>query len=174
MQFELTKTKALLVNVNPRAELHGEDKKPAGDLKLLVDLANDDLAMFSPSLKSLLYHWDAQMGGDLVDVAKRDEDKHYAPHLRMPKLAPLKWEDEIIGASVTVHHGVKSDIKLELCSVNEFRIEPKQGGTVSLGFRVQAHPDEKAFGKLCSLIGTDVDITVIPPAADETGDDTEK
>lgn len=173
MQLELTKVKALLVNVNPRAELHGEEPKPAGDLQIHLDTSNDNLAMFHPALKSLLYHWDEQMGGDLVDVAQKDKDKHYAPHVRIPKMAPIKYDDEVIGAKVIVHYGVKSEIALDLCKVGPFKIEPKQGGTVSLSFRIQAHPDEKQFGKLCSMVGNDIEITVESPKSDPELDDGE-
>lgn len=167
MILNIPKTAAQLVNVNPRRDLHGDKPEPAGDLRIAMDMPNDQLAMFHPNLRHFLFHYDNEIGGDLVDEAKRGDDPHYAPHLRMPKLAPLKWDDEIIGAKVTVHYGVRNGLELPTCNVNEFRIEPKAGGTVTISFRVQAHPDEKQFGKLCSLIGNSVEVSVESPTSEQ-------
>lgn len=163
MQFDMDKTRVKLLDVNPRAELHGQEPKPAGDLKIAVDLTNDCLAAFAPSLKSLLYHLDESVQLDLADEGRKSE-KGYLPHLRMPFLGPLKWTEEILSATVTVHHPTteKNNVVMEKCKVNNFGIEAKQGGTVTLNFRVQGHPDEKGFGKLCQLIGTEVELSILP------------
>lgn len=166
--FSLTRQKARLTSFNPRAEHHGEETVPAADLKLEVSIGNEELAMFHHSLKNLLYFYDPQIAGDLVDVAKKDEDKTYAPHLRMPRLVtPIKWDDEIVGGEFTIHYGAsqRSDIVLETVNVNNFVIEPQQGGTVVVGFRVQAKPNESQSGKLCTMVQTDLEISLEP--ADE-------
>lgn len=173
MQFQLSKAKAKLTAFNPRGEFHGEERMPAADLILQTDISNNELAMFHPTLKSSLYHFDDQIGGDLVDAAQKDGDPNYAPHLRFAHLAvPIKWDDAVIGAKVTVHHGVhsKSDIVIDTCRVDGFKIEPKQGGTVTITFKVSGHPDEKAAGKLCTMVQQDLEITLDPPKADEQGD----
>lgn len=169
--FELTQATAKLTSFNPRRELHGDDPQPAADLKIEFAMANDDLALFHPTLKSLLYHFDPQIGGDLVDAAKKDEDASYAPHLRFPKLGPLKWDNELFGATVTIHYGLKHGIVLQGCNVNSFVLEPQNGGTVTTSLRVQGHPGEKESGKLCTLIGGEITISVEPPKADEQSDD---
>ncbi len=165
--FALHEQKCRLLSFNPRAEHHGEETVPAADLKIEVALANDELAMFHPALKSLLYHYDSQIAGDLVDVAKKDEDKNYSPHLRMQKLVtPLKWDDAITGATVRIHYGATGrDIVLTTADVNNFTIDPQQGGTVMVGFRVQAKPDEKQSGKLCTMVQTDIELSIEPPEA---------
>lgn len=168
MQFELSEVTAHLINVNPRAELHGEDKKPAGDLKIRVDLGNDCLVFFHPQLKAFLYHYDPSVDADLVDQAKQI-DATYLPHIRFPNLPALKFTNECIGATVTIHQGIpgtkKSDIVLEVCNIDNFVIEPKQGGTCTVTFRVQAHPDEQSFGKLCAVIGCPISLSIVPPPA---------
>lgn len=168
MQIELSKVKALLSSVNPRSEIHGEEKMPAGDLKLRVNLSNDCLAMLHPTLKAMLYHYDKQIDADLVDTASAS-DPAYAPHLRFPEIPAINWKGEMVGAQVIAHIGIddKSNIVLHPCTVNNLVLEPQQGGTVKVSFRVQAHPDEKQFGKLCGLIGTEIDVSVVPPKAEE-------
>lgn len=172
MRFELREANCRLLNVNPRPELHGEDKKAAADLKLQTHLPNGELAQLHPNLKHLLYVKDTDRP-DLVSQA----DPEHATMLRFPQMQPpLKWQGEIVGATITVHRGIspKSDLVIEGAIVNEFRLEPLEGGSVVATFRVQFHPEEKAIGKLCMLTGTDIVVTVAPPAEQgELGNDDE-
>lgn len=156
--FSLSKTQATLSNFNPRRELHGDEKEAAGDIKFECNLASELLAMFSPTLRSCLYHKDGN-GGDLADQA------HDAPNLRFPLMHPFKWELEIVGAELTIGHGIGGDSDIVLFgSVNGFVLAPQEGGTVLVRFRVQCHPDERAAGKLCMLQGESVEISVVPLA----------
>lgn len=164
--FELDAKTCKLANFNPRAEQHGEDPKPAADLTITVALTNDDLAMFHPTLKSLLYHYDKSGDPDLVDQA-REGEKGYMPHLRFPKLGSLHYDQQIIGAKVSIDYGVKSPIELGGCNVNNFVLDPQNGGTVLVKFRIQMHPDEKAAGKLYTLMGNEINLTIEPPEAQE-------
>lgn len=161
LKLALVKEMVKVVNVNPRAELHGEEPKPACDIKLEATISNDRLAEFHPTLKSLLYVKD-QDRPDLISQA----DPTHATMLRFPALkGPLKWDDELIGAEVTIHYGTteKSHIVLATCLVNDVKLEALEGGSVVVGLRVQAHPDEKQFGKLCTLVGTEIPVSIIPP-----------
>jgi hypothetical protein len=49
--FSLANQAAKLTNVNPRAELHGQDKKLAVDLKFEVKTSNDVLSEFDSSVE---------------------------------------------------------------------------------------------------------------------------
>ena len=164
MQFEIDKTVATLVNLNLRAELHGEDKKTAADLKIRVDLTNDSLAMFAPTLKDALFFFDKGADHDLIDQAEK-HDKNYKPHLRFDMLPSIKWADETVGAELTIYRGIsdESNIKLELCTIDGFVIEPKMGGTCTITMRVQAHPDEQQVGHLAMMIGTKIEISIEVP-----------
>lgn len=162
MRFSLDNALAKIVDVNPRAELHGQDPKPACDIKIAVLLSNAYLAHFHPELGGLLYKKNDGSGADLADQASD-------VMLRFPQLGmPLKWNAEIVGAAVTIHYGTseKSNIVLPTCLVNEFRIDALEGGSVVLSARIQGHPDEKQFGKLCTLIGKEQQVTIAPPTAD--------
>lgn len=160
MRLEFEKTKMFLANVNVRAEVHGETREPAGDLKLEVDLPNDVLSEIHPALKSLLYYFDEARPEDLVDKGKRGE-AGYLPHLRFPALGvPLKWDEEMTGAKLTIHSSEKSRLVLLDVKVNNVSFEPKDHGIVTLTLRVQAHPDERAFGTLCTLSQSEVEISL--------------
>lgn len=161
MRFELKEILHRLVNVNPRPEMHGQDKKPAADLKLSCMLPNTELAQLHPMLKGLLFE-KASNQADLVS----DADPEYAPTKRFPQLgSPLKWEGEMVGAVLTVHQGIspRSDLVLDGCIINKFALEPLEGGSVAVTYQVQFHPEEKEIGKLCMLAGQDVKVSLTPP-----------
>jgi len=166
--FELSKQKSKLVDFNPRSELNGAELVPAGDLKIKVDLGNDCLAMFHPTLKNFLYHLDASP--DAQDLAQQGERTE--PNLRIGNLVPpLRLSDEIVGAEVTIHWGssAKSDIIFPLANINNFKLEPKEGGTVEITFRAQvSRIEEKHAGKLATMIGGEVEISIVPPSADSS------
>lgn len=160
----LERQECKLTHVNIRSENHGEELATAVDLKLETMFTNDFLAHFAPTLKHSLYYVNPDKGGDLVDQSHA-EDAHYAPSLRYPKLGPLKWDEELTGATFTVHTGAVSgkDMELELSNVNEFTLEPIEGGMVRLTFRVQTHPCERDIGRLASFIKQTVEVSVTPP-----------
>lgn len=162
-QFALSNQAATLSSFNPRSEQHGDEPTPAADLKFAVAMESALLAMLDPQLRHALYCKNAGVDNDLAN------QMHEAPNLRFPKLEALRWKHEIVGAKLTVHHGIGgiSDLVIEGCNVNKFSVDAQEGGTVIVSFRVQCKPSEAACGKLCLLIGGDVEITLEPPAAIE-------
>lgn len=164
MKIEFMQTRMKLAHVNVRSEMHGEERECASDLRFDATVTNDVLSLLDPTLKSSLYHFDGAKA-DVADEGKKAEPG-FLPHLRFPKLSAsggLSWEDEMTGANIAITiPGAKSAIALEDVKVNKLRIYPKDGGTVGLSFRVQCHPDEKVFGKLATLVQTDVEVSLSP------------
>jgi len=158
--FDLENHNAKLSSVNPRAEIHGEERKPACDLKFEVTCANDVLIHFHPELRSLLFKKDEQP--DLIDQAQPTEA---LTALRFPKMGTIKWDWQGIGYKLTIDYGMggQSNIVLGECEVDSMRIDPMNGGSVKLGFRVICHPESKQMGQLCELIQQEVEISVTPP-----------
>lgn len=154
--FSLSNQTARLASVNPRAELHGEERIPAVDLKLEMKTSNDVLSEFDPALKGALY-----MRGDAGLI----NDPGHMPVLRFPLMSAFKWVAAFAGYTLRIHWGVSGldDIVLQECNVDGFRFECMDGGSVSVCFRVQAHPNERDFGRLCSLVQQDVEVTLEPP-----------
>ncbi len=161
--FSLSKQKAKLTSVNPRAELHGNDTNLAADLKFEIKVSNDVLSEFDASLKSALYKTADSGQGDLI------QEPGHLPALKFPQMGPIAWGKEFAGYEVTVHYGVsgKDDIVLADCEIDQFRFECNDGGTVGVKFRVICHPDLNDMGRLCELIQREVDITLTPPSAEE-------
>ena len=164
--FSLQRTTAKLTSVNPRAEIHGEDRVPAADLKFEITAGNDVLAEFHPSLKGMLYERPAQP--DLAD------DGTSLTQLRFKLLGPLKWAAELAGYTLRVHWGASGhdDIVLSDTEVDTFRFDCQDGGSVTVGYRVIAHPSERDMGRLCGLIQREIEISLLPPDGAPLFEDT--
>lgn len=161
--LELNEQKAKLSSVNPRAELHGDDKVTACDLHFELRMSNDVLSFFDPSLKSALYRKpDASEQAELID------EPGHLPALKFPQMAAIKWGKEFAGYALHIPYGVsgKDDINLTDCQVDEFKFDCQDGGTVIVGLRIIAHPEQGDLGRLCGMIQQDVEITLTPPEAD--------
>lgn len=157
--FQLTNHKAKLSNVNPRAEMHGDQPKPAFDLSIEAPCPNKILDFFTPDLRAMLYKKDENP--DLVEQVEGDA----MTALRLPKLGSLKWDDEYVGYSVVVDYGLGGDSNIVLADVklDKFKFVAQEGGTVILTCRIIAHPNEKDIGPLCNFIQRDIVISVTPP-----------
>jgi hypothetical protein len=157
--FELSKTKVKLNNVNPRAELHGEDHRIAVDLSISASLPKDILKMFSGELCDFLYTLSDDP--DLIEQADITE----ATQPRFPFMHPIKWDKEFRGFKVIVDYGLGGDSNLELflTTIDKFVFEPLNGGTVNVKFRIIAHPDSETVGLLCDRIQQDIEITIEAP-----------
>ncbi|WP_288379798.1 hypothetical protein [uncultured Massilia sp.] len=158
--FQLTEHKAKLSNVNPRAELHGDQPKPAVDLMIEAACPSTVLNSFHPELRGMLYKKDEN-----PDLVERVEEGDAITALRMPKLGALKWDHEGTGYTVTVDYGMGGDSNIVLgdVKVDKFKFTAQEGGTVTVQCRIIAHPDEKVIGPLCNFIQRDIVISITPP-----------
>ena len=159
--FDLTDHKAKLSNVNPRAEMHGDQPKPAVDLMIEAACPNTVLNSFHPELRAMLYKKDENP--DLVDQVIEGDSM---TALRMPKLGTLKYDQEYTGYTVTVDYGMGGDSNIVLSDVkvDKFKFTAQEGGTVTVQCRIIAHPDEKDIGPLCNFIQRDIILSITPPA----------
>jgi hypothetical protein len=164
MALALNRQRSKLASLNTRAEKHGADRTPAADLRLSMNCASAMLEHFGEGLRAFMFHKKG-VGGDLVDKIAE------APDLRFPRFE-YSYAGEMVGADVTIHFGTggPSDITLGDCKVNKFTIAPQEGGTVIVGFRVQAHPDADQVGKLYSLIQREVEVTLQGPEFKDEGE----
>jgi hypothetical protein len=157
--FEL-KQLVKLANVNPRAELHGEDPKPAFDLKIEATCPSTVLVAFHPELRQHLFKKDEN-----PDLADQATDGDGMTVLRYPKMGAIKWDWEGAGYTATVDYGLggESNIVLRDCKVDHFKIEAQNGGSVVITFRIIAHPESEDVGKLCEFIQRDIELVLAAP-----------
>lgn len=150
LELELSEAKAFINNFNPRAEKHGEERVPAGDVSFTVTTDSDPLAHFAPDLKAFLFN--ANGPRDLAD----------GEPLRFPRAAPIHWDDEMTGATLRIYCGIGKPLEFADATLNKFVIEGREGGAVLLHFRAQLHPDERQSGRLAGLIQQEVTIDLVP------------
>lgn len=172
MAFEIEDfTPVKITSVNPRSERHGpEELHPAVDLHISLTTGNNILTALDGKLLDALYTKNAnadQGGQQSLDGV---EEVSNLPNLKFPLMGALKWKKDLIGYTLTVQHGVGSDIVLKGCKVNNFTIDPKEGGSVDLKFRVQSSDvDERTLGKLGLLVQNEVDVMLEAPEAKQDG-----
>lgn len=151
LQLKFKGATATLENVNLRTEKSGQDKIPAIDLKITCAQGADVLSNFTPTLKALLF--DENGPKDLAGgVSIRD------PHLGYP----LVRDEEMTGATVTIGYGVGAPMVFQDAKVNSFRLTPHDGGTVIIGFRVQARASKEQVGNLYEMQETGIEFTLEP------------
>lgn len=168
--FEIEEGKVQLTGLNMRTEKHGDADKLAADLDFVWETGNGCLAMFAPSLRSCLY----ARADDLVNRA--DPNEETLTVLRFADMAPLRWMgQEIVGGELLFHTGIgaKSAVKFDEVHVHKYRLECKEGGTVSVRFQVQMHPEEAQMGKLAKFFSDKACVVSItpPPAPPGLGGD---
>lgn len=150
-------TAVKLAHINVRPERHGEESVTAIDLKCVRTAANSELAMFHPRLPKMLY-WRSK---DTTDQKEIEGVEQILPDLRFPELGTLAWEHEFT-ARVEIEC-VAGSLVLNPVKVNQFRIEPSQGGSVDTTFRLQtSNLPEGSLDKLGRLLDSEIRITLVP------------
>jgi hypothetical protein len=159
-------TRVTIGNVNVRSELHGDEHVPAADISFKLTTSNAILSEFDGQLRGMLY--------EAVDAPNTDQAELEGVEAvsDLPKLRsvwldqPLRLKNEYLGYSLTIDRGLggASNIVLGECAVNKIKADCNEGGSVELGFRVQAAKlSADVLGKLATLIGCEVSITLTPP-----------
>ena len=169
--FELTSvTECTCDHVNIREENHGEEKVLAVDLAFSKEGGNELLDLFDQEIRTTLYCNRAAEAGQ----EKLPEFLAVLPNLRLPALPErLGWggTDKHGGYRMQVDYGLgdeRSNVDLTDCAVGKRWIECKEGGTVTIGWRVsyagEALQDVMTRGKLAGLKGQKAFITLNAPA----------
>jgi hypothetical protein len=82
------------------------------------------------------------------------------------KLGKFTWDEDLYGYALVIDHGMGGESNLELadCILSNFKVEPKEGGTILLGVQLESQDvPEKVFGKLATLKNREVSITLTAP-----------
>ncbi|MCG2586541.1 hypothetical protein [Massilia sp. TS11] len=160
--IDLQKKPVKIVGVNPRAEIHGEERKPAYDLTLEFDSSNDVLIPFHPELRHFLFQKPAN-----PDLADQAQPSDIPTERRFPRpVGNIKWDFAAEGYSIRVAYGIggPSDIKLSDVKIHKVKFLPKEGGTVTVGLTAIVHPETEDVGRLCEFIQQQIEMDITPPA----------
>lgn len=159
-----------LLNVNTRKELHGEEHVQAVDLSFKADFPNTILdEIFCPGLRDAMY-FNAAADQGQTDLEGVDST---LPNLRFSKLNGQRFtwggKDKLVGYILRLEFGLddaESNIELELCKVSGRVVECKEGGTVTVFWKVQNASDRldlETCGKLVLLGGEEVTMSLKAP-----------
>lgn len=162
--FALHQQPAEIVKLNPRAEEHGEETVPAFDLIVTMFQPKEVLNFFGAELLNDLYKPES-----IHDLAGGEQHVLKHPELK----TPFPINHELVGATVDIHYGVGSMLRLADAKVNNIMADPKMGGSVALKLRIQVIRHDAEEGILYGLQKHEVTITITPPAMptmDEKGE----
>jgi hypothetical protein len=160
-QFQLlTATHAKLSSFTPRIEKHGDENVPAVSLGLTITGPNTLLDALQPGLRAALYT--APEGQEVLPGVEQS-----LPLLRSRALERIKLKvPDMEGWQLVIEHGIADDSAVDLhgCKVDGFVLEPFEGGSVELKFRVgTSDVDETYMGHLAMKLGQEVKITLHAP-----------
>jgi hypothetical protein len=169
MTFEVeTLTKAKITDVVVLSQKNREpDDNPGAALSFSLELSNNALSYFDGSLKSFLYSVSAasSVGQQGLEGVEAVSDM---PNLTKAgiKMGKFHWNEDLYGYVLVIDHGMggKSNVELNDCIVSNFKVEPKEGGTILVAFLLESQDvPEKTFGKLATLKNREVQITLTAP-----------
>lgn len=155
-------TEARLATKADRVEHHGDDEKPGVSLGFELTTHNSILDTIDPTLKPMLY---------------KTPDSQVLPGVE-DALTVLRCNSVERVLLPTKHEGWRLSVDNELdetkpmgfgsCKVDKFSVEPKQGGSVVLRFRVGTSDlDAARMGMLGMHIGQSIWITLLAPKPGE-------
>lgn len=159
--FALKNHLAKIASFNPRAEKHGEDNVPAGDIKFEVTAHSSVLDEFHGGFRKFLFC--RPRAGEQPGLPFSEGDN--LTSLSLPNLKPQRLAEDFPGYTLQIASGLDTGEPLKLTEVelSNFVFEPLNGGSVTITFSATCHPDADASGELCQLIQNVVDITLTPP-----------
>lgn len=164
-----TSTKAKIRNVEILSDKdRPADANPGAKIKVTVSLTNDVLAEFDGSLRAFLFtkapgEGKAQKSLDGVTPVSD------APALTKiaEKVGTIAWHHEFTGYRTLVVIGTgrkESNIDLADCKLYDWKLTPKDGGTVDCKFNIDA-PDvpSEHWYRLAKQKGREVELQLHPP-----------
>lgn len=175
MPFELKEpTQAKINSVTPRIEKHGDDNVPAVSLGIKITGPNTLLDLLVPGLREVLYK--------PVEGQEALEGMEHMPLLRTRACERIKLKMPAMeGWRLCIEHGIEEDSAIDLhsCKVDKVHVEPFEGGSCEVSFRVgTSDVDERYMGELAMKLGSEVPITLLAPdkqpdqpAIDGTGEE---
>lgn len=164
MTFELlTTTAATLKTLTPRTEKHGDDDVSAVSLGLSITGPNTLLDLLQPGLRDALYR-------AVDDQEQLPGVEPATPLLRSAGIESVKLTPKFEGWTLRIDARADEDdpIVLGSCKCDKFVVEPKQGGSIELTFRVGTSDiDESEAGWLFGHLSQELWITLTAPPKTE-------
>lgn len=173
--FELlTKTKTKLLDVVVLSQKNRQpDDNPGAKLSVEMMMSNDILSYFDGNLRGFLFTKNP-VAAISTGRGKQAELEGVPAISDTPNLTAigahvgaLHWEDESTGFTFVVDLGLggrQSNLELGDCKLSNWRLIPKEGGTVIVRFDIESNDvSEKSFGRLAKLKSREIEVLLLPP-----------
>lgn len=151
---------AKLATLTPRSETHGDDNVPAVSLRLELTVPNTILDTIDPKLREALFKPKPDAEPELPDIEAS------TPILRCNSIDRVTLPTKHEGWTLAVDDGIDESQPSTFggCKVDTFSVEPLQGGSIVLRFRVGTSDlDAAKSGMLGMHVGQQIWITLTPP-----------
>jgi hypothetical protein len=158
--FTLQNQLCKIHSVTNVSEKHGKDRVPALSIGLYLVGPQDLLDQFDPALVPMLYRRPQPTPGELP----MDHDAF--TELRFPFMRHLSWERKYQGYMLRFHTGATGadDVLLAECGLKDIRFVAQEGGSVGIGFKVTAHPNNEVdHGRIATRLQQEIFIDLTPP-----------
>jgi hypothetical protein len=158
--FTLQNQLCKIVSVTNVSEKHGKERKPALSIGLYLVGPQDLLDHFDDTLVTTLWRRPQPTPGELPM-------EHSAwTELRFPFMRNLAWEKKYMGYLLRFHIGATGtdDVLLAECGLKDIRFVAQEGGSVGIGFKVTAHPNNEVdHGRIATRLQQEIFIDLTPP-----------
>lgn len=155
-----TFTEARLATLTSRVEKHGDDDKPAVSLGVEIEAPNTILDSIDPNIRLALFKPKPDAEPELPDVEVS------TPILRCNSIDRVTLPTKHEGWTLAVDDGIDDTKPLTFggCKVDKFNVEPRQGGSITLRFRIGTSDlDAERSGMLGMHVGQPIWITLRKP-----------
>lgn len=154
--IEIEQAKMRLASMSVGMQNHGDQEVPVTYLKCEIDVSAQELAMFSSTARDAWF------------------DRSDPPQLRVKEVTePYDIEGKVKGATVTIHRGLndeKSNLRMVDCDVDDYKLEPKNGGGVTFFCKIACFPGDSQLGHLYRGQRKRFEITIAPAQAEMLDD----
>jgi len=177
MPFQLEEfTKAKITDVAVLSQKNREaDANPGAALSFSMELSNHHLSYFDGSLKSFLYAKSAaSSAGPKQKGLDGVEEITDMPNLTVigGRIGRFHWDHDLMGYSLEIDQGLggkNSNLSIGDVALSNFRIDPHEGGTVTVTFVAESQDvPEQVFGRLATLKNREIQMRLAPPVVDQT------
>lgn len=160
--FTVSNHLAKITSCTPVSEKHGKERKSAISIGLYLVGSGSMLDQFDKALRPMLYRKPQPAPGALP----LEYDDNELSELRFPFMRQLAWDRKYVGFMLRFRIGASGadDVLLSECGLKDIRFVSQEGGSVGIGFKITAHPnDEIDYGRIVTRLQQEIFIDLTPP-----------
>lgn len=159
--FSVENQLAKVTSVTNVSEKRGKDRVPAISIGLYLVGPSAWLDQFDSALRPMLYRKPMAAPGDMFP-----DDSDGLTELRFPFMRNFAWDKKYAGYMLRFLIGASGadDVLLAECGVKDIRFVAQEGGSVGVGLKITAHPNNEIdHGRVATRLQQEVFITLTPP-----------